>query len=206
MVRWCVGAAKCLRLLPGFPEFSSWTLPFCSFQLLFFLYTLPCLPSPRLALCPVSIMMLSEGHVKKMHIWLCHPLLETPRWPSTALRIKLETSSMAQQVLPDLTPPCSPLTLVRTFCQSSTHTGSLNSSKNQTASILGTRYTPSALPKAFFTSPTNLLDFRLPWSSWLNYHPTSLETPWPPGVAAAPTVCCYGAKKSPFWCLSQSHG
>lgn len=55
-----LSAPGCLLAFPG-------PAP-CPFQLLFALYALPCLPSPRLDLCPVSIMMLSDGDFKKAYL------------------------------------------------------------------------------------------------------------------------------------------
>ena len=195
-VRWCVEAAKCPRPLAGFPESGSWAPPPSPFQQLFALYTLPCLPGPRLDLCPVSIMMLRE--ILEMHIWLCHLILKTPQWPSTALRIRPQTSSVVQQVLPA---DSSPFLLPRDF-----------------EPFVNNPPTRALLtPPKTLLSPSRKLDthwslclkscspylplsrtFACPLSSWLNGHITSWEKLDPQVWLGSPIVHCHGAKDSPF--------
>ena len=71
-----------------FPGCSSWAPPWPPFQLLFSLHALPCVSGPALDFCPVSIVMSSEGDLKRCVSDDVTLDLKTPPWPSTALSIK----------------------------------------------------------------------------------------------------------------------
>ena len=101
---WATCRGSCVPLAASwFPGCSSWTPPWPPFQLLFSLHALP---SPGLDFCPVSIVMLWEGDLKRYVSDDVTLYLKTPPWPSTALSIKTNTSCVVRQVLHSLGPSC----------------------------------------------------------------------------------------------------